>query len=74
MKVFIPISDEMLMDGIIPHELVAYHPGMLMLAQEPTPEIVQSKSTVNRSPSSTPSSDAVPAFNSSTNFAGTLLG
>lgn len=74
MKVFIPISDEMLLDGIIPHELIAYHPGMLLLAQQPTPETIQSKSTVKRSPSSTPSSDAVPAFNSSTNFAGTLLG
>lgn len=72
MKVFVPISDEMLMDGLIPNELVAYHPGMLLLAQQPP--VAQSSSTVKRSPSSTPNSDAVPAFNSSTNMAGTLLG
>ena len=72
MKVFVPISDEMLMDGMMPHELVAYHPGMLLLAQQPS--VAQSSSTVKRSPSSTPNSDTVPAFNSSTNMAGTLLG
>lgn len=74
MKVFTPISDEMLMSGAIPAELVAYHPGMLLLAQQAEPLNTQSRSTVKRSPSSTPSCDAVPAFNSSTNMAGRLLG
>lgn len=74
MKVFTPISDEMLMDGAIPNELVAYHPGMLLLAQQATPTTAQSRSTTMRSPSSTPSSAAEPAFNSSTNLAGTSLG
>ncbi len=74
MYVFIPITDEMLMEGIIPDELVTYHPGMPFLARHPTPTVSQSKSTVKRSPTSIPSSEAVPAFNSSTNLAGALLG
>jgi len=73
MKVFIPITDEMLEKGIIPDELVGYRPGLPLLSQlHTTPD--QSRSTVKRSPTPTPNSDAVPALSSSTYLAGALLG
>lgn len=75
MNVFIPITDEMLEQGRLPDELVAYQPGMCVMsqarsAQQPT----QSKSSVNLSPGPTPSSEATPALSSSTYLAGFLLG
>jgi len=73
MKVFIPITDEMLEKGIIPEELVAYRPGLPLLSQLEIAS-VQSRSTVNLSPTPTPNSDAVPALSSSTYMAGALLG
>ena len=73
MKVFIPISDEMLEKGLFPDELMAYQPGLPLLSQlQATP--IQSSSTVNRSPTVTPNSDAVPALSSSTYLAGAILG
>lgn len=75
MKIFIPISDEMLERGEFPDDLVAYQPGRTLLSQLqaiPTPD--QSSSTVNTSPKPTPSSAAVPALSSSTYLAGTTLG
>ena len=73
MKVFVPITDEMLDKGLIPDDLVAYQAGRLLLSQlQTTP--AQSRSISKRSPISTPNSAAVPAFNSSTNLAGSLLG
>jgi hypothetical protein len=73
MKVFIPISDEMLEQGSFPDELLAYQPGMVLLSQAQTaPD--QSSSTVKRSPTPTPNSDAVPALSSSTYLAGASLG
>ena len=75
MKVFVPITDEMLMQGTIPDDLVVYQPGMPCLNNSPAPgNAIQSRSSRKRSPSSTPNSAAVPAFNSSTNLAGRLLG
>ncbi len=73
MKVFIPITDEMLEQGVIPDELVAYQPGQPLLSQLQTAP-AQSGTIVNRSPGPTPSSDAVPALSSSTYLAGAMLG
>lgn len=65
MKVFIPITDEMVEKGILPDEMVAYRPELLVLSQlKNSPN--QSKSSVNRSPTPTPNSDATPALSSST--------
>lgn len=75
MKVFIPITDEMLEAGVIPAEPVAYQVGVPLLSQlQKTTSAVQSRSSVSRSPTSTPSLAASPAFNSSTNLAGKALG
>lgn len=75
MKIFIPLTDEMLEQGIIPDELVAYQAGHPLLSQLKTiPAPVQSSSSINRSPSPTPSSEAVPALSSSTYMAGAMLG
>ncbi len=75
MKVFIPFTDEMLEQGFIPDELVAYQPGMALLDQSPTKQQVsQSRSSTRLSPKPTPRAEAVPAFNSSTYLAGTTLG
>ena len=73
MIVFIPITDEMLEKGVIPDELVAYQPGIVLLNQLQTAP-VQSRSTVKKSPTATPNSDAVPALSSSTYLAGATLG
>ena len=73
MKVFIPITDEMLENGMIPDELVAYQPGQVILSQlQTTPS--QSKSSTKRSPTPTPNSEAMPALSSSTYLAGPVLG
>lgn len=74
MKVFIPISDEMLEQGAIPEDLVAYHPDKLLLSQVKTSASAQSRLSVNREPGPTPSSDATPALSSSTYLAGARLG
>ena len=75
MKVFVPISDEMLMQGTMLDDLVVYQAGMPCLNHSQAPgDTAQSRSTSKRSPSSSPNSAAVPAFNSSTNLAGSLLG
>lgn len=75
MKIFIPISDEMLERGELPDEPVAYQPGQTLLSQLQTvPTPVQSSSTVNTSPKPTPSSAAAPALSSSTYIAGATLG
>lgn len=73
MKVFIPITDEMLESGNIPDDLLAYQPGLPLLSQADA-ALRQSKSSVRRSPTPTPSSDAIPALSSSTNLAGAILG
>ena len=75
MKVFIPITDEMLEQGFIPDELVAYQAGMALKDPSPAkPLASQSTSSTSRSPRPTPRDEAVPAFNSSTYLAGTTLG
>ena len=68
MRIFIPLTDEMLEKGVFPEELLAYQAGLPLLSQ------YQSSSTVKMSPGSTPSSDATPALSSSTYMAGLLLG
>ena len=73
MKVFIPISDEMLMEGKFPDDLVCYQPGMPVFNQLQAGR-TQSRSTDKRSPGATPSSDATPALSSSTYLAGPVLG
>jgi len=73
MKVFVPITDEMLDKGLIPDDLVAYQAGRLLLSQlQVTP--AQSRSSTKRSPAVTPNSDASPALSSSTYMAGAALG
>lgn len=75
MKVFIPITDEMLEHGLIADELVAYQPGLPLLSQLHTnPPSNQSSLRVSRSPGATPSSEATPALSSSTYMAGAALG
>jgi len=75
MKVFIPITDEMLEPGLMPNELVAYQPGLPLLSQlDKAPSSNQSSLRVNRSPGPTPSSEATPALSSSTYMAGAVLG
>ena len=75
MKVFVPVTDEMLEQGLCPDELVAYQPGNLLKSQlnEAKPAS-QSSRRVKRSPGATPNSDDVPALSSSTYMAGALLG
>jgi len=75
MKVFTPITDEMLERGLIPDELIAYQPGQPLLSQFRTvPSSCQSSLRVKRSPGPTPSSEATPALSSSTYMAGAVLG
>lgn len=75
MKVFIPITDELLEQGCIPDELVPYQAGMVLMDQSPEISLdTQSRSSIKRSPGPTPRAEAVPAFNSSTYLAGTTLG
>jgi len=75
MNVFIPITDEMLEQGLIPGDLAAYRPGLPLMSQflsTHTPD--QSSLTVNVSPRLTPNSLADPALSSSTYLAGLILG
>ena len=75
MKVFIPISDAMLDAGKFPGKPVVYQTGLPLLSQmQSPPASVQSRSSVKRSPTTTPSLEAMPAFSSSTNLAGKALG
>jgi hypothetical protein len=75
MKIFVPITDEMLAAGVIPGEPVAYQTGIPLLSQLQTPPVEpQSNFSVRRSPISTPKSEATPALSSSTNLAGEVLG
>lgn len=75
MKVFIPITDEMLEKGLIPEDLVAFRPGQLLISETQTILMAtQSKSIFNGSPSLTPNSKAIPALSSSTYIVGLWLG
>lgn len=75
MKVFIPITDEMLELGLIPDDLVVFRPGQMLISQfQINPKVTQSGSMSNRSPGKTSNSDAVPALSSSTYMAGLMLG
>ena len=65
MKVFVPITDEMLEEGILPDDMVAYRPDLLVMSQLQTTRD-QSKSSDSLSPSPTPNSSAVPALSSNT--------
>ena len=75
MKVFVPITDEMLERGDFVDPLVPYQPGRLLLSQcLETPEIDQSMRNTSLSPGSSPSSEDFPALSSSTYLAGPVLG
>ena len=75
MRVFIPLSDEMLESGMFPGEPVVYQPGQALLSQQKTVSApAQSSSIINESPTPTPNSDAIPALSSSTYLAGATLG
>ena len=75
MKIFVPITDDMLETGNFPAELIAYQAGVPLLSQlRPAPVAIQSISSVNTSPASTPNFEARPALNSSTYMAGKALG
>lgn len=75
MKVFIPLTDEMLETGVLPDELVAYRPGLPLISQyQHALSPSQSSVTVIRSPGPTPSPEALPALSSSTYLAGAKLG
>ena len=73
MRVFVPITDEMLDKDLVIDELVAYQRGQLLLSQLPNTSL-QSRSSVKRSPTTTPSAEAAPALSSSTYIAGEALG
>jgi len=67
MNIFIPITDDMLEQDVVPDKLVPYQPGQPLLSQLQThTSPAQSRSTTNRSPNLTPSSIADPALSSST--------
>lgn len=74
MKVFMPITDEMLEQGMLPDELAPYSPGQVTLSQlRHLPALSQSRSIDMRSPGPTPNSKAVPPLSSSTYIAGRTL-
>lgn len=84
MKVFVPLTDDML-DQLDGGDLpVPYSPGAIPLSSLPRGARLQdtgcagldgqSISSSSRSPADTPSSSALPAFNSSTYRAGPSLG
>lgn len=73
MKIFVPLTDEMLDSGDFGGLLVPYQPGQALFsqcAQAPA----QSKCNSSRSPVCKPSSEALPALSSSTYCAGPSLG
>ncbi len=75
MKVFVPITDEMLERGDLDGLLVPYRPGRTLISQSPTGTIRdQSSSRTSASPAETPISEAMPALSSSTYCAGPSLG
>jgi hypothetical protein len=75
MKVFIPITDEMIEQGLIPDELVAYQPGLpLGSPLQSDQAVAQSSRSVKLAPGPTPNSAALPALSSSTYIAAPTLG
>lgn len=69
MQIFVPITDDILDHPELLALLVPYQAGVAL-----SPEAIQSSRKTNRSPASTPSSEAVPALSSSTYWAGPALG
>ncbi len=75
MKVFVPVTDEMLDSGDLDGLLVPYRPGRVLLSQcRDAPQMVQSRCSANLSPATNPNSEALPALSSSTYMAGPALG
>lgn len=72
-KVFVPITDEMLEDGSFDEPLVPYQPGRLLFSQVAVAD-PQSRCSTSVSPFTTPSSAALPPLSSSTYWAGPSLG
>ena len=75
MKVFVPVTDEMLEQEEIGDLLVPYQPGRLLLSQcREQPVVNQSILKTSLSPVASPSSEDFPALSSSTYLAGPALG
>ena len=79
MKVFIPLTDDMLDTLDCAERLVPYTPGAIPLSAIPAAVkdralSRQSMSSSSRSPGTTPSSAALPALSSRTYRAGPVLG
>ena len=75
MKVFIPLTDEMIEKGLIPNELVPYQPGQPLLSRDGQQRKAnQSSKSVSSEPGPTPKRSAKPALSSSTYIAGPVLG
>jgi len=65
MQIFVPVTDDILDQPELLALLVPYRAGVALAARA-GPEAVQSSRKTNRSPASTPSSEALPALTSST--------
>ena len=65
MKVFIPLSDDMLETGEFPETLVPYQAGAPLVSQLRERQD-QSRCSTSVSPTDTPNSDALPPLSSST--------
>lgn len=75
MKVFVPITDDMIERGELNGLLLPYRPGRPLLSQYREIDLPgQSRSRVSKSPGTTPSSEALPALSSRTYCAGPALG
>jgi hypothetical protein len=75
MKVFIPITDEMIEKGLIPDDLLAWQPGYALINQTHLEQPCdQSSLSVSSDPGPTPNSAALPALSSSTYIADPTLG
>ena len=75
MKVFVPVTDDMLQREDFTGLLVPYRPGRLLVSQcRKILEPCQSSRNTSLSPGASSSSDALPALSSSTYLAGPSLG
>lgn len=73
-RIFIPIGDEIMDHPDLLAQLVPYQPGYLLAPGEAVDAQSEASNSSIRSPGSSPSSDALPAFSSNTYWAGPALG
>jgi len=75
MKVFVPLTDQMLEDNPNPGPLVPYQPGLPPISQLTASARPNRQSSISTSssPGCTPNSPALPALSSSTYLAGPAL-